>query len=49
MNEMMDLLMYLSENGYDFGDLTFDDFVKYADLDFVKEMARYFFEEDPTA
>lgn len=49
MNEMMDLLMYLSENGYDFEGLTFDDFAKYATLDFVKEIARNFFEEDPTA
>ena len=48
MDEMMDLLMYLAENGYDFEDLTFDDFVEHASLEAVKEIAREFFDEDPT-
>ena len=37
MNEMMDMLMMLSENGYDFEDLTFDDFVRNAKEIFAKK------------
>ena len=49
MNEMMDMLIYLSENGYDFEDLTFEDFEKYATVDFVREIVREFMGEDPLA
>lgn len=49
MNEMMEMLMYLSENGYDFEDLTFEDFEKYATVELVREMYINFMGEDPTA
>ena len=49
MNEMMDMLMMLSENGYDFEDLTFDDFLKYGSVEFLREIMINFFGEDPTA
>lgn len=49
MNEMMDMLMMLSENGYDFGELTFEDYEKYATVETVREMMIGFFGEDPTA
>ena len=48
-NEKMDLLMYLSENGYDFEDLTFDDFIKYTTVKDLREIVVLFMGEDPTA
>ena len=47
--EKLDILNYLAENGFDFEDLTFDDFIKYASLKALREAAREFFREDPTA
>ena len=49
MNEKMDLLQYLAENGYDFEDLTMDDFMKYTTVDFLRELVALHMGEDPTA
>ena len=49
MNEMMDMLMMLSENGFDFGGLTFDDYLKYCTVEGLREIMADFFGEDPTA
>ncbi len=48
-DEMLDMLNYLAENGYDFEDLTFDDFLKYTTVDSLREIMVEFFGEDPTA
>ena len=48
-NEKLDLLMMLEENGYDFEDLTFDDFLKYASVKALRDLCKEFFGEDPTA
>ena len=46
---MLDMLTYLAENGYDFEDLTFDDFIQYTTLEGLRALCVEFFGEDPTA
>lgn len=49
MDEKLDLLMYLEENGYDFEDVTFDDIIKYTSVEALREFVALYMGEDPTA
>lgn len=47
MNEKLDLLNYMAENGYDFEDLTMDDFMKYTSVEFLREIVRNMLDDYP--
>ena len=50
MNEKMDILQYMVENGFEIpADLTMDDYLKYTTVETLREFCAYFMGEDPTA
>jgi hypothetical protein len=49
MNEKIDLLMYLAENGYDFGENTIEEVANAMPLTAIHKFVAEWLGEDPTA
>ena len=50
MDEKMDLLMYMIENGFETApDLTMDDYLEYTTVEALREFCGYLMGENPTA